>query len=157
MGFPLHLIVDDKCDLISESGKKPSLEMDTKMDDHFNTCLDRLAEWRLNDGEDCSLEGMYISHAHIHTIHTTHTGAWNRDVSLYMRWTAPDSNVHTYSVHVQIMLEMCRTSHLSALIVCECFLSSDKLLQISQELQASRGYTLTEVQYSFCVCLCVCV
>ena len=81
MGFPLHLIVDDKCDLISENGTKPSSEMDKKVDDHFNTCLDRLAEWRSKEEEDCSLEGapFYTAHisshtrTHVHTHTHTHT------------------------------------------------------------------------------------
>ena len=73
MGFPLHLIVDDKCDLISESGKMASSEMDKRVDDHFNSCLDRLADWRSTEGEDCSLEGPLsctwtraLVHTHVH-------------------------------------------------------------------------------------------
>ena len=44
-------------------------------------------------------------------------------------------------------------------LLCESCFYADKLLQINQELQKSRGYTVTEVRcvcVRVCMCVCVC-
>jgi lysine-specific histone demethylase 1B len=56
LDHPLHIIMEDKCDLISENGSKPSTAVDQKVDSHFNGALDVLAKWRQSAQSDCSLE-----------------------------------------------------------------------------------------------------
>ena len=57
-GIPLHVVNDDRCDLVTESGRKVDGESDRKVEQHFNQTLDLLSEWRASQSEDLPLEGV---------------------------------------------------------------------------------------------------
>ncbi len=52
LGLSLQHTNEDKCELISEQGWRPDPELDRKVEAHFNTALDKLAEWRKCQPED---------------------------------------------------------------------------------------------------------
>ena len=57
MDLPIDLIEEDKCALLFEDGTVVQSCLDSMVDDHFNSTLDELAEWRLTNQADVSLEG----------------------------------------------------------------------------------------------------
>jgi len=52
--------VSDRCWLINESGKLVDLETDSKLDFHFDTILDQVAEWKKQADQDSNLLGNCI-------------------------------------------------------------------------------------------------
>ena len=57
LGIDLRLINEDHCELINEQGHPPAQQVDTEVERHFNSALDKLAEWRESQTTDISLGG----------------------------------------------------------------------------------------------------
>lgn len=58
LNHPLRIINEETCELFNESGGRPDKQLDLATEGHYNTTLDRLAEWRSRHGSDISLESM---------------------------------------------------------------------------------------------------
>ena len=56
-GIPLRAVNEDRCDLVTERGRKVDTTADVKVEKHFNKTLDLLSEWRAGQTTDVSLEG----------------------------------------------------------------------------------------------------
>ena len=57
LGIDLRLINEDRCELVNEKGQLSDKQLDTAVEKHFNSALDKLAEWRTEQTGDTSLEG----------------------------------------------------------------------------------------------------
>ena len=55
MGVSLHVVNEDKCELMLERGEAVEPATDVRVEQHFNTALDRLAVWRTRSTGDRSL------------------------------------------------------------------------------------------------------
>ena len=56
-GFPLRVVNEDHCDLVTEEGRKVGPDADVRVERDFNKTLDLLSEWRTGKTADVSLEG----------------------------------------------------------------------------------------------------
>lgn len=59
LGIELRMINEEFCELFNEHGQRPDKELDLSVERHYNTTLDRLAEWRARHGNDVSLESKF--------------------------------------------------------------------------------------------------
>lgn len=57
LGINLRLINEDHCELINEKGRRPDKEVDATVERHFNSALDKLAQWRENQTVDAPFGG----------------------------------------------------------------------------------------------------
>ncbi len=60
LNHPLRIINEETCELFNESGGHPDKQLDLATEGHYNTTLDRLAEWRSRQGNDISLESTLL-------------------------------------------------------------------------------------------------
>ena len=70
-GIPLRAVNEDRCDLVTERGRKVDAAADVKVEKHFNKTLDLLAEWRAGQTTDVSLEGVANCSFFVSTLHVT--------------------------------------------------------------------------------------
>lgn len=57
LGEKVWEINEERCELLTEYGGIADKDVDTKVEQQFNTALDRLAQWRNTKPPDCSLGG----------------------------------------------------------------------------------------------------
>ena len=55
MGVALHMVNEDKCELMLERGVAVDTPTDVRVEQHFNAALDKLAVWRAHSAGDRSL------------------------------------------------------------------------------------------------------
>ena len=55
-GIPLRVVNEERCDLVTEREGKVEGEADLKVERHFNSTLDHLADWRAGQSKDCPLQ-----------------------------------------------------------------------------------------------------
>lgn len=60
LGVEMRMINEEFCELYNEQGHHPDKELDLSVERHYNTTLDRLAEWRAHHGNDVSLESKLV-------------------------------------------------------------------------------------------------
>ena len=68
LGLDIQLINEDRCELISEQGRPPEAAVDSEVEAHFNSALDKLAAWRSGPVTDVSLQ-RELAHTHPHTVY----------------------------------------------------------------------------------------
>jgi len=62
LDIPLRMINEDTCDLFDENGQRPDRDLDSSVESHYNSVLDKLAEWRSRTNSDQSMESMSLVH-----------------------------------------------------------------------------------------------
>ena len=60
LGIPLRVVDADRCDLITEGEGKVDSQADTNVEKHFNKTLDLLADWRIDQNCDVSLQSKVV-------------------------------------------------------------------------------------------------